>query len=910
MRKVWIWLLVMFLGSAGGIWAANLEQTTIRLNRTATAVSPLPILVLVTTNSVTVEDDLRITVGNGWSVGSSVNVSVSDLPNGVTPLPSINDGVSTGQIIDFPIGDLAAGTKYGFYITSGIGINPSPGDHTWVVATNADSMKVNVPTVNSDQVAITGKVGANASDFQLEMTADKTGNLSVDEEVTYQITYGSYLATMVKPLVITAEWSRGTVTGSPIPSVDIADYVVGSGTTARGGVEPVVDLVNRKITWTITSFPANTVNQTVEFKLVVNDSYSGTSDVSFTVTAGLNGANVVSITSAVDNVYHPAQPTVIPTPIPSSTPTPVPTSTSTSTTTTTTTTSTSPTATPTPAAVKIKIEKIGIATLSSESISVETSVNVVPLSIKIIYGTTMKGLNSSVTNLNGFKRDWLYIDNLKADTIYFFRIIATDNSGNTASSGIYTFKTAISSDKPEIDKKSVVITAGDNVLLNAIEDFAGDNSVVLIPDLSYAFSLNLSRPEIVKSVAILVKNSMVLGINSVYGAEPNSMGVNLVELDSGKFIGHLVSPPNEGFYEVVLKVEDTNGNISEDKVGLIKVVAPLTVTDGGAEPIENAKVLFYRFDQKTKVYKLITSEAFGFQNPGYTEVNGEIRVVLPKGQYRIRASEIGYMDQEVDFNVGLGSDENLPKIRLEKTRIGLSGLVEYYGKSYRDVANFSKSYLGNLTTSGRFFKLMTIMVVITGVTMWWLFVCNRWEIYWWLLPKKVAARIINSSIKEQEGFLNGTIIDPAINKPIDKVKVYLLDDKFNKVLSKAVTDSLGEFRLAIKPAKGYRLAAVRDGFEPTPILDFTDEGINAGRVRLTMNNVLSKREKMENVLKYTFKKTGGWLVSGWLSGLTVLELIFWRNFNLSKVLPWLLIMISSLTLWLIMIFKKNEMEKS
>ena len=54
----------------------------------------------------------------------------------------------------------------------------------------------------------------------------------------------------------------------------------------------------------------------------------------------------------------------------------------------------------------------------------------------------------------------------------------------------------------------------------------------------------------------------------------------------------------------------------------------------------------------------------------------------------------------------------------------------------------------------------------------------------------------------------------------------------------------------------------------------------------------------------------GALVSVWLLGLVGLELIFWYNFNLDLVWPWLLIMILILILWLIMVFRKNEVEKS
>jgi hypothetical protein len=644
----------------------------------------------------------------------------------------------------------------------------------------------------------------------------------------------------------------------------------------------------------------------VEFKLAVNDSYSGSSDVNYTVTAGLNGANVVMIDSAVDNVYHPLQPTPTLTPHPTVTPaassTVTPTTTSTS---TTITTSPTVTPTPTPVAVKPKIENIGVASLSHNSISVETSVNFIPQTSKIVYGLTLSNLDSSLTSVNGLKTDLLNIDGLRPNTVYFFRVIVTDNNRNTVRSDVYTFRTAISSDKPEVDPKSVMVSSADNILLDAKVENSDVNTAVIISNQNYALRMNLIKSEIVKSVKVMVKNSQVLGITTAYGAEPNSTEENLVEVGSGAFVAHLAAPKVEGYYDVIVRIEDTNGNINAEKIGVIRVTPPLLVVGDDGLPVEKAKVVFYRLNQKLKTYELIGRETFGIQNPSYTESNGEVVANFPKGSYRVEVSQLGYVSQTVSFNLGLGENEKMPRIVLKKTAIGLPLLISYYTAISGDVFSFSKDFLYNLTTSVRFVKLTVLAVIITGVMMWWLFACYSWGVYWWLLPKKIAAKIINSKIAQQEGFLSGSVIDPAVNRPIKEVKVYLLDDKFNKVLSKAITDSLGEFRLAIKPAKGYRLAAVKDGFEPTPILDFTTEGINAGKVKLMMNNVISKRERIENILKYTFGKTGGWLVSGWLFGLTILELIFWRHFNLNMVLPWLLIILSSLILWFIMVFKKE-----
>jgi hypothetical protein len=197
---------------------------------------------------------------------------------------------------------------------------------------------------------------------------------------------------------------------------------------------------------------------------------------------------------------------------------------------------------------------------------------------------------------------------------------------------------------------------------------------------------------------------------------------------------------------------------------------------------------------------------------------------------------------------------------------------------------------------------------VTGVVVLWLFAANSFSVYWWLLPKKIWRKINGRFGRKPTDVLRGMVSDTVTGMPVDKVKVYLVDDKFNKVLSKGITDKLGEFQLLIKPSTGYRLAAVKDGFEPTAMLDFTAEGIKSGRVHLKIKNVISTEEKIENAVVETIRKTGGWLWSVWLLWLVAVDLIFWREFGLEKA--WLGVAVSLLSLgwWLTIILKKNEME--
>ena len=777
-----------------------------------------------------------------------------------------------------------------------------------------------------DTIVVTGNVAAKGADFQLELTADKTGNLSEGDEVTYRINYGSYLSTTIRNLVISAVWSRGTVAGSPIPSVDIVDYVVGSGTTAWGEAEPVIDLVNRSITWTVSFFPANTADQTVEFKLAVNNSYTGSSDVTFTVESDLGRGHSLLMSSSVDNVYHPAgselsptpEPTLteIPTPTPStgsgltasptprsgptSTPGPVPTA----------ITTTGSLVTPTPTVVVPKIEKVEIVALSNNGISVESSINVVPQLVKIVYGDTLTNMADSLVSINGLKTDVLNIDGLKPETVYYFRILVTDNDGNMARSDIFTFKTAAVSDKPEIDTKSIVISSMDNVLLDTKTGNSGANTVAITINQSYALRVNLTKPEAVKLIKVMMVNSQILGINTVYGAEPNSVEENLTDSGNGSFVAHLVTPAAEGFYDIVVRMEDLYGNISQNKIGGLRVIAPLTVVDESGQSIENAKVVFYRLNPELKTYELISRGMFGIQNPSYSEPDGRVAANFPNGGYRVEVSQMGYENRVENFTIGLGENEKMPKVVLKKYKMGVAEIIAFYSGISKDTFNFSKVFLYNLTISSRFFKLTALAVTVNGIVLLWLFTANYYVISWWLVPGKIISKVKNRLSKKPKNILKGTVSNADTKMPLNGVKVYLVDEKFNKVISKSITNKLGEFHLLIKPSKGYRLAAVKEGFEPTPMLDFTSEGIIAGRVDLKMEETVTAREIIETELGNSVGRIIAWLWSVWMVWLVVMEVIFLRSFGLGRNWWGLAISLLSLGWWLSVILKKHELEKN
>ncbi len=883
MRK-FFWTLLIVLVSARGVIAANLGAT-IRLDSQNMGSTPLPILVLVKTSTAAVENQINVTAGNGWSVSNSVVVSTTGLPNGVTPLPSIMTGISTGQKISFPCNDLTSGIKYGFFITSGISNNPNTVDNTWVVATNADSMKLNVPVLANDQITINGKVGAKASDFQLEINVDKTGYLAAGDELTYTINFGSYLLGPTKPLKISANWSRGTVDGSPSPSIDVVDYVVGSGSTGYGGVVPVVDIVNRKIEWTISSFPANTINQQLSFKLKVTDTYSGSNNVNFEVQSLLSGANVVTTNTSVNSVFKPAVVALTPTSAPE------PTTISTANPSTAVTPTTSP-------SLGLKIESVEMVNLNDSGASILVKSNLAPTELKLIYGDSIVNLAKSVISLNKLTSDTILIDGLKPGTTYFFKVVEKQADGDLIYSDIFTFKTAIKSDAPVVDKQSLLVSLNNTIVLDSSQEIESVNSVVIIPSQNFSVRIKIAGSEKIKSAKLMLRNARVLGISTVMAAEPSSQSVDLTQLSGGGFVGMLASPTVTGDYDLVLRVEDTNGNIVENIIGRVRVLEPIMVLDENGLPVENAQIFIYRQNEKTKVFEPI-SVGLGLQNPSFTEPNGKLNLALPKGKYKIEVSEVGFEPQTIEFAVGINDGDIFPKVILKQTKISFSNKVKYYQQIAGNVAEYSSNYLATVTESRRFFDLVAVVIGLLGAVIGWIFLAKGRNLKWWMLPWLLKHTLIIFEGKAILFKLRGQIIDEINNEPVSKAIINLIDGTNNQIIGKTTTNIIGEFEMKLEPAERYKIVVNRDGYETTNILDFTKEGLKANNLIITMKNAITNVEEAQIQLSQWVENSGNFGMMVLLIILALLEIRFVGVFGWWQAGPWLVSSVLLCIFWMI-----------
>lgn len=169
------------------IFAANLTEASIRLDRMTASVIDNDILVVIKPASTVTEDEIRITFDAAFAVDSTpgnITTTTTGIPTtyqgeALTAVPSLGataSGVS-GQQVDVAAGDMTPGTLYGFLMTAGIDNPGSAGQHKHTIATltsNAaqDTAKVATRIISNDQVIITATVPPT---FSFALGANTTG---------------------------------------------------------------------------------------------------------------------------------------------------------------------------------------------------------------------------------------------------------------------------------------------------------------------------------------------------------------------------------------------------------------------------------------------------------------------------------------------------------------------------------------------------------------------------------------------------------------------------------------------------------------------------------------------------------------------------------------------------------------
>ena len=642
-------LLIIFLFAVKEIQASAFSEAYLRLNSNKTNAN-LSGTVCASPSSAGAgtENKIAITFPDSFTISSNpldISTSTSNIPSTSTAWPGISTNAISisGKTVTFASSDLTNGSAlYCFKLSSDGSTTGAIGSQTGFITTlnssdaEIDRVQYAVSIVSNDQITVSALVPADPLDFTHSITQlTPGGHFQPYTQIQYQINYSSLLSYNTT-LAVEASWSQGTVDGDSVPSVDIVNYVSGSATNAYNSTPPVIDTVNRTITWTINSFPGG-LDQFVKFRLIARGDYEGEVRVAFTVSGRLLPPGTATSYDSITNYFSPGN--LHPSSAPSQ-----------ETTTTTTTTTTAP-AIPAKTQEELSINEISINSISSNEASVYVSTNDLT-SIQLFYGKSINSLTQKLSSLNSTDH-LIKIGNLDPDTKYYFRVYATDSKGRKIISDIYTFKTAKTSTPLLADTYSLVASS-DNTIISPL--VKGDNNLILPVDSVFQIKFAMNDRLSAENIQTDLVNENVLGIfDFPYNKNVIGQSVNMIETQSGIYSGNLKAFENPGKYYLVAKISDKNGNISEQIIANIKVIDKFTVLSReNKEPIEGARVFLYLFSPSSKTYQPIPSSALSSGNPIYTDSNGELNLYFRRENTELKYTDLRHAEAKVDFEIGPG----------------------------------------------------------------------------------------------------------------------------------------------------------------------------------------------------------------------------------------------------------------
>lgn len=745
------------------------------------------------------------------------------------------------------------------------------------------------PSTNADE-AVSATVPPGASNFQFTFTSDGQTNVPQNTTLSYTITYGAQPSAEVSTnTTIVADFSNDKAPDNS----DVLDYVIGSASNAYNNTQPVVDLTNRTITWNISNLPAGTTNQTVTFQLKTNSNYTGINPVNFTIRAEMSNQYVTLPDQTVNQTYQFNQsgvtPTPTPTQIPTPTPTPGPGPTAKPNLNVPTATPPIPSSFPTPSSTPSsppQITNISIPTISQSGATIQVNTNT-PSKLTVSYGTSPNALDQTVSTNQYAETSIVTLTKLNQNTTYYFRISATDISGQTITSEIFEFETAKQSPLIQTVNGTAVLTSNGNVMLSESVYPNSPAGFALLPDnTDYNVTVTLSQPFDLTSLVAIEQDQLPLAT------------VAFVQKQPGVYVAHLKTF-DPGMYQLFLKTTDANGNVNQQKIADIKVILPLTVYEkDSGDPINNARLFLSYYDIKTNSYQLLSEDFFGnIPNPSYTDAFGQVNLILPPGKYQVNASALFYDGQTIDFTLGPLNGQEFPKIYLKKDPLNMLSLLTYTKDLFIDTFDASLKALHTLVTSAGFFTVAAVTITGDFVLLGYLLFFLKSHITFKNLPLFILFSIDVLLKRHKQKYIFGQITD-AQNNPLTRVRIEIEDAQTRNILLHGESHKTGRFYFKNSFGDSVKLIFTKEGYEPIIININNQTPIPATGLHIKLTTGTPHHGSILSHFLAGFEEGWGMLFETFLVMSIILEVLFFLWYGFEKTIPFFVLSLINIILWL------------
>jgi len=743
------------------------------------------------------------------------------------------------------------------------------------------ALVINPGATIAQNVSVSAVIPPRMSDYQFAFDSDGYSTLPNNATVSYQITYGSTLNAFDTPnTIITADWSEATAPNGAA----VVDYYMGTATDAYGGVKPVIDLQRHTITWMIPNLPAKIKAQTVSFKLLTTNNYTGSSPVNFTVEAKMSNPYYTFPNQVVQKSYQYYQ-TPAPTSILSPTPMPI--------------TSLSPTPSPKSANSTLHITNLSLVGTSQKETSFSITTTA-PTKLLVKYGTSPTNLTKIVATQSFSRLANISFTNLLPNTTYYLQITATSPDEKSITSEIFTFKTALHSIPPNLDNSIIVLSSSGNVLSSDVQKQIANKSpfIVLTINSDYQIAYTLTNPVKLHAIDAVIQNNVLAASSTEPIHEHSEIIIPMEQKSPTQYVADLQSLTS-GTYTVAVRVTDTSGNIIEKKIADLKILPHLTVyAQDTNQPLQDARIFLSYFDTQTHSFQPITPELFGnIVNPSYTNSYGQIKTILPPGNYRIEESALLYDGVIKDFSIGPGSDQNFPIIYLKRDPANLYSLAVFAKDYLGDSWSRAFEILNYAASSIRIFHLISVLILGSFVLLTFLLFLLRSHLTFRHLPVYLLFHLHWLVKQHKQNYLYGTVSD-EYNVPQSRVRIDVEDEDTKNIIAHTYTNKPGKFYLRNTFENNVTLLVSCVGFKPEHVFVDKASVIPDGGLSIMLKKGNLHHLSAAHLFLVGLGDVMGMLFEVSLVISIILELLFFSLYGLEKVALYFILSLFNVIIWL------------
>lgn len=603
-------------------------------------------------------------------------------------------------------------------------------------------------TSSTPSTTVSATINPLPEAFSISISAVPPGEVDPGADVTYTVTYSNTGQGNAPEVEIVVLWGFETD--------QVADYVGGSASQAWGGATPSVDLVNRKIIWTIPTLPANTLDQKVTFRLRTHLTHPYVGTYRFFSEASLlvSGVTVAESDRWTNSVtYAEAYPTgVLP-----------------------------------PGLETLSITYVRILEITAHHAKIFWLTNK-PSTSEILYGLS-KAYGFSISDPTFVKEHVISLDDLTPETLYHFQVVSTTEAEKVESED-YIFKTAKEVEVvPTVDVGSLLVRAFN---LRLLPD--DKNKIKLYPNVEVEFELPIFGRNLYVSL---------------------NLGGRVVPMVSQKeiFSTSTKTPSGLGEHKVSVEVKDKAGNFFYRDLLILVVQRLPKVINFSGKPIERARVTLFRFDPFINRFAVLDLVPFRQENPTFTNKFGEYLFVIPYGRYQLVASAVGFKTYKGPTVVVLQNGIFGEDIVLQAIPVGILERLFYTARHFLEVVfEYTSDLIESLIVARLVEKLAFPLLLLSIISLFLVFL-DRFGLtpklllsYLRFLFKKLFFIFGKKTVP-----IWGTTLDSSTGDSLNLVEVKVLSSKNRRCLGTCFTDNRGEFGF-ILPQETYFLVLTKVGF--------------------------------------------------------------------------------------------------